>query len=163
MYRAGSSVLIFLTLRQTVFNGYRHFQTPFPISRSPETLLTYVGYSPSSKTPDELQKSDLNLTGKYSTVVSIVCSTGCSSAVQKYQSSTSLPLGRGIHWWPVDSPHEGPVTRKIFLFDDVIMYCTHFRDDGGLFGVVYDSGSLVWFLLAWYITNMWNTFFMKNV
>ena len=27
----------------------------------------------------------------------------------------------GIHRWPVDSPHKGPVTRKMFPFDDVIM------------------------------------------
>ena len=25
------------------------------------------------------------------------------------------------HWWPVDSPHKRPVTRKMFPFDDVIM------------------------------------------
>ena len=29
---------------------------------------------------------------------------------------------RGIHRWPVNSPHKGPVTRKLFLFDDVIMW-----------------------------------------
>ena len=28
---------------------------------------------------------------------------------------------RGIHRWPVNSPHKRPVTRKIFPFDDVIM------------------------------------------
>ena len=28
---------------------------------------------------------------------------------------------RGIHWWPVNSPHKGPVTRKTFPFDYVIM------------------------------------------
>ena len=28
---------------------------------------------------------------------------------------------RRIHWWPVNSPHKGPVTRKMFSFDDVIM------------------------------------------
>ena len=27
----------------------------------------------------------------------------------------------GIHWWQVDSPHKGPVTRKLFPFNDVIM------------------------------------------
>ena len=27
----------------------------------------------------------------------------------------------GIHRWPVNSPHKGPVTRKMFAFDDVIM------------------------------------------
>ena len=28
---------------------------------------------------------------------------------------------RGIHRWPVNSPHKGPVTRKMYPFDDVIM------------------------------------------
>ena len=27
----------------------------------------------------------------------------------------------GIHRWPVNSPHKGPVTRKMFPFDDMIM------------------------------------------
>ena len=27
----------------------------------------------------------------------------------------------GIHWWPVNPPHKGPVTRKMFSFHDVIM------------------------------------------
>ena len=30
-------------------------------------------------------------------------------------------LMRGIHRWPVNSPHKGPVARKMFPFDDVIM------------------------------------------
>ena len=30
-------------------------------------------------------------------------------------------LLRGIHRWPVNSPHKGPVTRKMFPFDDIIM------------------------------------------
>ena len=36
---------------------------------------------------------------------------------RKHQSSASLALMR----WPMDSPHKGPVTRKMFPFDDVIM------------------------------------------
>ena len=39
----------------------------------------------------------------------------------KSQSSASLDFVRGIHRWPVNSPHKGPVTRKMFPFDDVIM------------------------------------------
>ena len=39
----------------------------------------------------------------------------------KHQSSASLALVRGIHPWPVNSLHKGPVTRRLFLFDDVIM------------------------------------------
>ena len=47
----------------------------------------------------------------------------CSGADQrKHQSPVSLPFVRGIHRWPVNSPHKGPVTRKMFPFDDVIMY-----------------------------------------
>ena len=47
------------------------------------------------------------------TGVSIICSTVCSGADQrKHQSSTSLVCVRGIHRWPLDSPHKGTVTRK---------------------------------------------------
>ena len=41
---------------------------------------------------------------------------------RKHQSSASLAFVRGIHRWPVNSPHKGPVTRKMFPFDDVIMF-----------------------------------------
>ena len=40
---------------------------------------------------------------------------------RKHQSSASLAFVRGIHQWPVNSPHIWPVTRKMFPFDDVIM------------------------------------------
>ena len=40
---------------------------------------------------------------------------------RKRQSSASLAFVQGIHWWPVNSPHKWPVTRKMFPFDDVIM------------------------------------------
>ena len=40
---------------------------------------------------------------------------------RKHQSSASLVFVRGIHRWPVNSPHKGPVTRKMFPFDDVII------------------------------------------
>ena len=54
--------------------------------------------------------------------ISIVCSTVCSGADQrKHQSSTSLAFVRGIHRLPVNFPHKGPVTQKMFAFDDVIM------------------------------------------
>ena len=56
------------------------------------------------------------------TGVSIVCSNVCSCADQrKHQSFASLAFVRGIHRWPVNSPHIGPVTRKMFAFDDVII------------------------------------------
>ena len=40
---------------------------------------------------------------------------------KEHQSSASLIFVRGIHRWPVDSPHKGAVTSKMFPFDDVIM------------------------------------------
>ena len=40
---------------------------------------------------------------------------------RKHQNSASLAFVRGIHRRPVNSPHKGPVTRKMFPFDDVIM------------------------------------------
>ena len=40
---------------------------------------------------------------------------------RKHQSSASLAFVRGIHRWPVNSPHKWQVTRKMFPFDDVIM------------------------------------------
>ena len=42
-------------------------------------------------------------------------------AQRKYESSASLAFVRGIHWWPMGSPHKEPVKRKMFSFDDVIM------------------------------------------
>ena len=56
------------------------------------------------------------------TSLTIVYSSIYSCADQrKHQSSASLAFVRGIHRWPVNSPHKGPVTRKMFSFDDVFM------------------------------------------
>ena len=51
-----------------------------------------------------------------------VYSTVYSGADQrKHQSSASLAFVRGMHRWPVNSPHKWPVTRKMLPFDDAIM------------------------------------------
>ena len=87
------------------------------------------------RTPNVLLKFFKMLHGYHSDVVmgtmasqvtslTIVCSTVYSGADQrKHQSSTSLAFMRGIHRWPVNSPHKGPVPRKMFPFDDVVMNC----------------------------------------
>ena len=63
------------------------------------------------------------------TSLTIVYSTVYSDADQrKHQSSASLAFVRGIHRRPVNSPHKGPVTRKMFPFDDVIMEHKSTRD-----------------------------------
>ena len=57
------------------------------------------------------------------TGVAVVYSTVCSDTDQgKHQSSASLAFVRGIHRWSVNSPHKGPVTRKMFPFGDVTMH-----------------------------------------
>ena len=39
---------------------------------------------------------------------------------ENIKAPSHWPL-RGIHRWPMNSPHKGPVTRKMFPFDDVII------------------------------------------
>ena len=57
------------------------------------------------------------------TNLTIVYSAVYSGANQrKYQKSASLAFVRGIHRWPVNSPHKWPVTREMFSFDDVILH-----------------------------------------
>ena len=64
----------------------------------------------------------MNAMASQITSFAIVYSTVYSGTDQrKHQSSASLAFVRGIHRWPVNSPHKGPVTRKMFPFDDLIM------------------------------------------
>ena len=57
------------------------------------------------------------------TTFTTVYSTIHSGADQrKHQSSASMAFVRGIHWGPVNAPHTGPVTRKMFPLDDVIIF-----------------------------------------
>ena len=79
--------------------------------------------------------------GSQITGVTIVYPTDSSGANQrKHQSSTSLVFVRGIHRWPVNSPHKWPVTRKMFPFDDVIMpfsYWIYVRKLKHILGLCY--------------------------
>ena len=57
------------------------------------------------------------------TGVSVVFSTVYSGSYQrKHQSSASLAFVWGIHQRPVNSLHKGPVTWKMFPFDDAITH-----------------------------------------
>ena len=69
--------------------------------------------------------SDVIMTAIASQITSltIVYSNVYSDADQRnYESPASLAFVWGIHRGPVNSPHKGPVTRKMFPFDDVIMF-----------------------------------------
>ena len=55
----------------------------------------------------------MSMTASQITSLAIVYSTVYSGADQrKHQTSLSLAFVRAIHWWPVNSPHKGPVSRK---------------------------------------------------
>ena len=61
------------------------------------------------------------------TSLAIVYSIVYSRADQRtHHSSASVAFVWGIHRRPVNSPHKGPETRKIFSFDDVIIPGTCF-------------------------------------
>ena len=77
------------------------------------------------------------------TRVSTVCSSVCSGADQrKHQRPASLAFVRRIHRWPVDSRHKGPVTRKMFPFDDVATYSLLIRDVTVVCGQILDCGQI---------------------
>ena len=57
----------------------------------------------------------INAMASQITSLTIVFSTVYSVTDQrKHQSSASVAFVRGIHRWPLNSPHKGPVTRKMF-------------------------------------------------
>ena len=69
----------------------------------------------------------------------------------KHQSPASLAFG-----WPVKSPHKGPVTRKMFQFDDVIfdlqLKICHQNNSPS-----YDRQRDIPYSPSRKITNIWNT------
>ena len=75
------------------------------------------------------------------TSLTIVYSTVYSGAGQrKHQSFASLAFVRGIHRWPVNFPHKGPVAWKMFPFDDVIMIQIKSHESVNIFGPSTRSG-----------------------
>ena len=62
---------------------------------------------------------------------------------RKHQSSAILAFVRGIHRRPVNSPHKGPVTRKMFPIDDVIMRNTY------IVRRTHSSHCIVFYWLCW--------------
>ena len=69
--------------------------------------------------------SDVTMSAMASQItgVSTIYATVCLGVDQrKHQSSASLAFVGGIHRSLVNSLHKGPVTRKMFAFDDVIVW-----------------------------------------
>ena len=97
--------------RLCIQNAWRNFE------KSCGNLVTEVTHNHYSDVIIGAMASQItSLTIVYSTVYS-------GTDDRKHQSSASLAFVRRIHRWPVNSPHKGPVTRKMFPFDDVILLC----------------------------------------
>ena len=96
-----------------------------------------------------------------STSHTIVYSTVYSGTDQrKHQCSTSLAFGRGIHRWPVISPHKWPVTRKMFPFDDGIMrHHTRYEYSCLIYGWIPANMS---YKSSWMMYNTNDMFFSKT-
>ena len=97
------------------------------------------------------------------TSFTIVYSTVYSDIDQrKHQSSASLTFVRGNHRWPVNSPHKGPVTRKMFPFDNVILivtFCTTFLNYH--FQKYFDGNwneicTCFYYSLFWFCVSLWS-------
>ena len=100
---------------------YESLQLPRRVKMPRGTLLAPVS-DVSAWLP--LHYSDVIMSTMASQITSltIVYPTVYSGADQrKHQSWASLAFVRGIHRWPVNYPHKGPVTRRMSPFNDVIM------------------------------------------
>ena len=89
--------------------------------------ITYIQHDVTSseyKSDHELHFRDAIMSTMASKITGVL--SVCSSTDQrKHQSSTLLAFVKGIQRWPVDSPHKGLVTLKMFSFDDVTMRKGH--------------------------------------
>ena len=70
-----------------------------------------------------LQRCQMTVMESPITGQSNVCSTLCLNWQQRnIKGPRNCLFVRGIHWWPVDSTPKGTGTRKMFSFDDVIVF-----------------------------------------
>ena len=86
------------------------------------------------------------MASQINSVASVCLTVGSGGDQRKHQSSASLAFVWGIHRWPVNSPHKWRVTRKMFSFDDVIMW-----EEGG-----HNWVSISWEPFIKKITSQWS-------
>ena len=67
---------------------------------------------------------------------------------RKHHSSASLAFVRGIHRWPVNSPHKGPVTRSVFPFDGVVVNILMYPEHLENLYLDFDHRLLIFLILA---------------
>ena len=90
----------------------------------PSILCTWFVFHYSDVIMTTMASQITSLTIVYSTVYSV-------EDQRKHHSSASLAFVQGIHRWPVNSQHKGPVTQKMFPFDDIIVCCIWLLFDTG--------------------------------
>ena len=86
------------------------------MGKSREFLINII-FTVDELHPNSCHYNDVIIKAMASQVTSITSaySTVYSGADQrKHQSTASLTFVRGIHRWPVNSPHKGPITGKCF-------------------------------------------------
>ena len=113
-----------LSLQSVLPREYRNQQTGNRLMHLPSLLLIGMFYFSLDMGSFVLPNIDVVMKAIASLITSltVVYLTVYSGADQrKHQSSASLAFVRGIHRWPVNSPRKWPVTRNMFLFDDVRM------------------------------------------
>ena len=100
--------------------------------------------------------SDVIMSAMTSQITSLkmVYSTVYSGADErKHQSSTSLAFVKEIPWWLLNSPNKGPVKRKMFPFEEVIM-TSHY---------ILILWLLVYYSLALNISILWNWYLLVHL
>ena len=121
---------------QTSFQKAKILISPRNILLEADTVVLTSEGNSATKTRSQIVVDDLWMTlmchynnvimgaiASQITSLTIVYSAVYSDADQrKHQSSASLAFVGGIHRGPVNSPRKWPVTRKMFPFDDFIMY-----------------------------------------
>ena len=65
--------------------------------------------------------NDFTMSAMASQITGISMDCLLSRLFRRTSKESTLAFVRGIPRWPVDSPHKGPITRKMLPFDDVIM------------------------------------------
>ena len=65
--------------------------------------------------------SDVIMGGMASHITSLTIVFSIVFFFRKHESSASLSFVQGFHRWLVNSPHKGPVTRKLLPCHDIIM------------------------------------------
>ena len=92
------------------------------------------------------------------TSLTTVYTTAYSGADKKNQSSASLAFVRGIHRWPVNSPHHWPVTRVSIWWchhEGVHITCAILCLQSTVLRPKYsgNSRSVTWFLMSWILVS----------